>query len=307
MFFDVLTQVLILLILIMLGVLLTRLKMLNETTVKQMTDIVLILVTPCVIIKSFMREFDPSLIKQLLISFLISVIVHIFYIVITCLFIHHKDKSREKVLRFAAIFSNCGFMSVPLLESILGDIGVFYGSAYLAIFNVLVWSYGIFLMSGNRKELSAKKIIINPGIIGMTVALLVFFLNIPLHKIPIISQPIGFIAGLNTPIPMIIIGYHLANSNLFEAVKNLKALFSMALKLFIFPLVTLFGMYFCGVRGDVLVAITISASAPTAAITTMFSSKFGGDTSLSVSMVSLSTIISIISMPIIITIAQIIA
>ena len=60
MFFDVLTQVLILLILIMLGVLLTKLKMLNETTVKQMTDIVLLLVTPSVIIKSFMREFDPS-------------------------------------------------------------------------------------------------------------------------------------------------------------------------------------------------------------------------------------------------------
>ena len=307
MFFNVLSQVTVLLILIMLGVLLTKLKMLNDVTVKQMTDIVLLLVTPCVIIKSFMREFDPSLIKQLLLSFLISVIVHVFCIVIACLSLHERDKSREKVLRFAAVFSNCGFMSVPLLESILGDIGVFYGSAYLAVFNVLVWSYGIILMSGNRKELSLKKIIVNPGIIGITVALLIFFLNIPLHKVPIISQPIGFLAGLNTPIPMIIIGYHLANSNLFEAIKNLKAVFSMVLKLFIFPLVTLFGMYFCGIKGAVLVAITISVSAPAAAITTMFSSKFGGDTSLSVSMVSLSTIISIISMPIIITLAQSIA
>lgn len=307
MFINVLTQVLVLLILIMLGVLLTRLKMLNETTVKQMTDIVLMLVTPCVIIKSFMREFNPSFTGKLLISFLISIVVHVFCIVISCLFIRHQDKSTEKVLRFAAIFSNCGFMSVPLLEAILGDMGVFYGSAYLAVFNVLIWSYGIFLMSGNRKEMSAKKIIINPGIIGITVALLVFFLNIPLHKVPIISQPIVFLAGLNTPVPMIIIGYHLANSNLFEAVKNLKALFSMALKLLVFPLATLFGMYFCGIRGEVLVAITISASAPTAAITTMFSSKFGGDTKLSVSMVSLSTIISIISMPIIIALAQAIA
>ena len=147
MFFNVLSQVTVLLILIMLGVLLTKLKMLNDVTVKQMTDIVLLLVTPCVIIKSFMREFDPSLIKQLLLSFLISVIVHVFCIVIACLSLHERDKSREKVLRFAAIFSNCGFMSVPLLESILGDIGVFYGSAYLAVFNVLVWSYGIILMS----------------------------------------------------------------------------------------------------------------------------------------------------------------
>ena len=104
MFFNVLSQVTVLLILIMLGVLLTKLKMLNDVTVKQMTDIVLLLVTPCVIIKSFMREFDPSLIKQLLLSFLISVIVHVFCIVIACLSLHERDKSREKVLRFAAVF-----------------------------------------------------------------------------------------------------------------------------------------------------------------------------------------------------------
>ncbi len=307
MFVNVLTQVIVLLILIMLGVVLTRFKMLSDTTVKQMTDIVLLFVTPCVIIKSFMREFDPSLTKKLLISFLISIVVHIIYIVISLLLLRHSDKKKEKVLRFAAIFSNCGFMSVPLLDALLGDIGVFYGTAYLAIFNVLVWSYGVFLMSGDKKELSAKKILINPGIIGMVIALLIFFLNIPLHKAPIISQPIGFMAGLNTPLPMIIIGYHLANSNLFTALKSGKAILSMLLKLVIFPLVTLFGMYLCGIRDEVLVAITISASAPTAAITTMFSSKFDADTELSVSMVSLSTVISIVTMPIIITLAQLIA
>ncbi len=291
----------------MLGVLLTRLKMLSETTIKQMTDFVLIFVTPCVIIKSFMREFDPTLTTKLMVSFIISIVVHIFYIVATLLLIRDKNKPKEKVLRFIAIFSNCGFMSFPLLEALLGDTGVFYGTAYLATFNVLVWSYGVFLMSGKREELAVKKILINPGIIGMTIALLVFFLNIPLHKAPIISQPIGFLAGLNTPIPMIIIGYHLANSRIFDALNNYKAILSMLLKLIIFPIATLFGMYLCGIRGEVLVAITISASAPTAAITTMFSSKYEGDTSLSVSTVSLSTILSIVTMPLIITIAQSIA
>ena len=307
MFINVLSQVIVLLILILLGVLLTRLKMLNETTVKQMTDLVLLFVTPCVIIKSFMREFDPVLIKKLLISFLISILVHICYIIISNLLIRDDNKKKEKVLRFAAVFSNCGFMSIPLLEAITGDIGVFYGTTYLAIFNVLIWSYGVFLMSGRKKEFSAKKIIINPGIIGISIALIVFFFNIPLQKVTVISQPINFMAGLNTPLPMIIIGYHLANSNLLDALKNHKAIFSMLLKLIVFPLLTLFGMYVCGIRGEVLVAITISASAPTAAITTMFSSKFGQDTPLSVSIVSLSTIFSIITMPIIITLAQIIA
>ena len=307
MFIDVLTQVAVLLILISLGVILTKLKMLSGPTVKQMTDLVLTFATPCVIIKSFMREFDAKLIKSLLISLLVAVLVHIAYIVLTCIFIRDNDKAKQKVLRFAAIFSNCGFMSVPLLEALLGDTGVFYGTSYLAIFNVLIWSYGIFLMSGDRKELSAKKMIINPGIIGITIALLVFFLRIPLKEMPIISEPIIFLAGLNTPLPMIIIGYHLANSNLLKALTNFKSVFSMALKLVIFPLFTLFSMYFCGIRDEMLVAITITSAAPTAAITTMFSSKYGADTPLSVSMVSLSTVLSILTMPPIITLAQYLA
>ncbi|MBO5321179.1 MAG: AEC family transporter [Clostridia bacterium] len=307
MFIDILTQVCVLFILILLGVLLAKIKMLGETTIKQMTDFVLTIVSPCVIIKSFVREFDPALTKKLLISFFISIVVHIGYILICHLFIHDNDKGKEKVMRFAAIFSNCGFMSIPLLEAILGDDGVFYGTSYLAIFYVIVWSYGVFLMSGKREDLSLKKIVINPGIIGIVLGLSIFFLNIPIHKAPIISEPIIFLAGLNTPLPMIIIGYHLANSKLLSAIKSFKSIFSMGLKLIIFPLLTLIGMYLCGIRGEVLVAITISASAPTAAITTMFSSKYGADTTLSVSMVSLSTIISILSMPFIITLAQSIA
>ena len=307
MFIDVLTQVCVLFILILLGVLLAKVKMLGENAIKQMTDFVLTIVSPCVIIKSFVREFDPTLTKKLLVSFLISILIHIGYIIICHLFIHDNDKAKEKVMRFAAIFSNCGFMSIPLLEAILGDNGVFYGTSYLAIFYVIVWSYGVFLMSGNRKDLSLKKIAINPGIIGIVIGLSIFFLNIPIHKAPIISEPIMYLAGLNTPLPMIIIGYHLANSKLLSAIKSFKSIFSMGLKLIIFPLLTLFGMYLCGIRGEVLVAITISASAPTAAITTMFSSKYGADTTLSVSMVSLSTIISILTMPLIITLAQSIA
>lgn len=307
MFIDVLTQVCVLFVLILLGVLLAKVKMLGENAIKQMTDFVLTIVSPCVIIKSFVREFDPALTKKLLISFLISIVIHIGYILACHLLIHDNDKAKEKVMRFAAIFSNCGFMSIPLLEAILGDTGVFYGTSYLATFYVIVWSYGVFLMSGNREDLSLKKIATNPGIIGIVIGLSIFFLNIPIHKAPIISQPITLLAGLNTPLPMIIIGYHLANSKLLSAIKNYKSIFSMGLKLIIFPLLTLLGMYLCGIRGEVLVAITISASAPTAAITTMFSSKYGADTTLSVSMVSLSTIISILSMPLIITLAQSIA
>ncbi len=302
MFINVFTQVIILFVLISLGAILAKTKVLNEKGVKCMTEMVLLLATPSVIIKSFIREFNKEDFKNLLISFLIAMIAHIVFIVFSHIFLRDNDKNREKVLRFAAIFSNCGYMSIPLQQALLGDNGIFYGSSYIAIFNLFIWSYGIVLMSGDKKYLTAKKLIINPGIIGLFIGLVIFIFSIPLPSV--ISEPIGYMASLNTPLPMIIIGYHLMQSPVLSGLKDIKFLFSMALKLIIFPIAGLFAMLLCGIRGDMLVSLTISFSAPVAAITTMFSSKFEADTSLSVKLVSLSTLLSLITMPVIITLAS---
>ena len=305
MFIDVFTQVVILLLLILVGFVLTKGGVLTEKGAKSMTDMVLTIVTPCVIIKSFMREYDPSLLRNLLIAFLIAALSHIGFILGGHLLLRDKDISKEKVLRYGVVFSNCGFMSLPLQQSVLGDMGVFYGSSYIAIFNLFIWSYGITLMSGDKKYMTPKKLIINPGIISLSVGLIIFLCSIPTPKI--INETVYYIASLNTPLPMIIIGFHLAGSKISDGIKNIKCLFAIALRLFVFPLIALGIMFLCNIRGDMLVSSLISCSAPVAAITTMFASKFQRDTSLSVNMVSLSTILSLISMPLLITLAQYIA
>lgn len=305
MFLNVLTQVIILFILIILGVILTKSKILTEKGVSSITDMVLMLVTPCVIIKSFVREFDKSVLKGLLVSFLISFLVHIGLIILSRLLVHSKEEASERVLRFGTIFSNCGYMSIPLQQAILGDIGVFYSASFIAIFNLFIWSYGIITISGDKKYLTAKKMILNPGIIGLFLGLIVFLLQVPMPKL--VLEPINYMASLNTPLPMIVIGYHLTKSNMLKGLKSLKCIFAMFLKLVIFPLLALGGMYLCGVRGDMLVSMVISCSAPTAAITTMFAAKFEADTPLSVNLVSLSTILSLATMPCLITLAQYIA
>ena len=305
MFINVFTQVVILFILILLDVALTKANILTEKGVSSMTDMVLILVTPCVIIKSFVREFDKSVLKNLLISFLIAFLAHIGFIVLSHLIIHSKEKATERVLRFGSIFSYCVYMSIPLQQALLGDIGVFYAASYVAIFNLFIWSYGIITMSGDKKYLTPKKMILNPGMIGLGIGLIVFLFSSPLPKL--ILEPISYVASLNTPLPMIIIGYHLTKSNLLYGLKSFKCILAMGLKLIVFPAIALGVMYLFGIRGDMLVSSVISCSAPTAAITTMFASKFSADTPLSVNMVSLSTIISLITMPCIITLSQLIA
>lgn len=302
MFQTVFSQVVILFILIFLGFIFNKTKILNDTAVKGITDVVLYVVTPAAIINSFIREFSPSLLKNLGIGLIATFLAHIIFILLSLLLIRSKNPSRQKVLQFGVIFSNCGYMSLPLLQAVLGDDGVFYGATYIAVFQVITWSYGVFLMGDGLKTVTPKKTILSPGVIGFAIALIIFLLEIPMPTV--IRQPISYMASLNTPLPMIIIGYHLANSNILSGLKDLNLLFSIFLKLAVLPLIVVFGFYICGLKGTMPIALSICASAPTAAISTMFASKFGRDTSLSVTVVSLSTLLSVISMPLIATLAE---
>ncbi len=304
MFISVLTQVLILLILILVGVILSKAGVITKEGASVMTDVVLLIVTPCVIIKSFIRELNPETLRGLAISVIIAVLAHIGFILMSLL-LRDKDKGRQRVLQFGTIFSNCGFMAIPLQQALLGDEGVFYGSSFVAVFNLFIWSYGITLMSGDKKRLSPKKLLLNPGVIGLAVGLIIFLTQIPVPDIG--YQAVSHFAALNTPVPMLIIGYHLYNSNILRCLKDVKAIIGILLRLLVFPFIALGVMYLCGVRGVMLVSNTICCSAPIAAITTMFSAKFGADTELSVATVSLSTILSLITMPVVITVAQLIA
>lgn len=301
MFINVTVQVVILFILILVGVVLAKAKILNEAACKGMTDVVLNIATPCVIIKSFIREFDKASLKTLLLSFIIAIVSHLFFIIISHLLIKDNDKAREKVLRFGIVFANCGYMSLPLQQALLGDEGVFIASAYVAIFNVFMWSYGLALMGG-KENINAKKVVLNPGIIAVSIGMVIFLLSIPVPSI--ISEPIGYFAGLNTPLPMIIIGYYLTKSDIFKTFKNLKCIWAMVLRLIILPLAAVVILRLCNVTGTMLISSAISICSPMAAATTMFSARFGADTEASANLVSVSTLVSIITMPLIVTLAQ---
>lgn len=302
MFINVLTQVIILFILILIGFLLAKTKVLNDKSVSGMTDLVLILVTPCVIVKSFFREFNKSDLKDLLISFLLGVILHTAFILLSTLFLRDKNKNRQVVLQYAAVFSNCGFMAIPLQQALLGDNGVFLGSSFVAIFNAFVWSWGVRVMSGDKKSLKPLKIITRPAILALIIGLIVFLLSIPVPKI--VAEPVGMLAALNTPLPMIIIGFHLASSNVLKGVTDIKCILTILLRLVVYPAAAIVGMWLCGIKGDMLISQAICCAAPVAAVTTMFSAKYNRNTELSVNLVSLSTLLSLITMPAMIIFAE---
>lgn len=305
MLIAVFSQVMILMLMIAVGFIAAKTKIMTAEGARCCTDIALIIATPCVIIKSLIREYSKQTMKSLAFAFLITLSVQVLMILLSYLILHSKDKARERVLRFGTIFANCGFMSLPLQQVILGDDGTLYGSAYVIMFNFVAWSFGVFLISGDRKQISPKKLFVNPGLIGLAIGLVIFIFSIPIPKI--LYSAIDYMSALYTPLPMLIIGYHLAQNNLLTAFKDFKCLFAVFLRMIVYPLAVLGFLYILGIRGTLLVSVVISVSAPVAAFTTMFSSKYGADTPLSVNMVSLSTVAAAVTMPLVITLAQLLA
>ncbi len=301
-FITVGTQVLELFILIAVGYLCGRIRILNDKTVRSITDIVLYIVCPCVIVENFIRPFDTDMLGGLLTAAAAAMCIHIVSAVIAMLVFHDKKPERNRVYRFAVIFSNCGYMSLPMQQAILGSDGVFFGAVYIVIFNIVMWTFGVWLSSGDRSSLSVKKIILNPCIIGMAVGFVIFLTSLPVPEI--IEKPVGFLASLNTPLPMMIVGYYLSQTRLTDAFKDGKGFICVLFRLIVIPLLAFGGMMLCGIRGTVLMTCVIAASAPAAAATTMFAAKFDNDAKLSVNLVTLSTLLSVLTMPLIVGFAR---
>ncbi len=301
-FITVGTQVLELFILIAVGYLCGKTKLLQEKAIKSITNVVLYIVCPCVIIQNFVRPFDPDMLGGLLTTGAAALCIHIVSIAIAMLVFHDKTPERNRVYRFALIFSNCGYMSLPMQQAILGADGVFFGAVYIVVFNIVMWTFGVWLSSGDKKSLSLKKILLNPCIIGMVIGVIIFLTSVPIPEI--ISKPVGFLADLNTPLPMLIVGFYLSQTRIRDAFKDGKGFICVLFRLIAIPLLAFGGMMLCGIRGTVLITCVIAASAPAAAATTMFAAKFDNDAKLSVNLVTLSTLLSVITMPLIVGFAR---
>lgn len=295
--FTVAQQVIIVFILIGVGYILRKKNIIDRTGVKQLTDILLIAVTPCVIIKAYYVEFNISRAYSLMIAVLFTVIIHIAAVIISKLIFPAKpDDKKYRVSRFAAICSNCGFMAIPLLSAALGDEGVFYGCAYLVVFTVFYWTYGVYICTGDKKAfLSFRQAFVNPGVIGVAIGLFLFFTRIPLPDTVVSS--ISYIASLNTPVAMIILGAFLVNVDIKKALKNKELYLVCFVRLILIPFTGLFIAKIMNISPMLAQTVMIGAACPSATVTALFAEKYELDTGYASEIVSVSTILSVITVP----------
>ncbi len=302
--YSVATQVLILFILIGVGAVCRKVRLLDDKVVSGMSNLVVNIVTPANIIVAFCREFKTELLVNLLLSFLAAFLTFGIATILAKLLIREKDEDKRCVLRFAAAYPNAGYMGIPLQTALLGEIGVFYCAAYIGMFHMYVWTYGVHLLSREKTGNNLKKIFLSPCIIAIIIGLVLFAL--PVAPPDIIMSPLRSLASLATPVPMIIIGYYLAGSDFKAFFGNRNIYIAAFIKMICSPAIALLICRLLRFDTPIAVSCTIATSAASAAMTTMLATKFGRDTEVSAGMVSFTTLSAIITMPVFIALAYLI-
>ncbi len=277
---------------------------------KFISKLLLYFINPCLVVNSFNKEFDVEKLKQFAFVALVSLVIHGLMILVSTLCTLKKDDV-NLIDRVTSVFTNCGFMGIPLIRGVFGDEGVFYLMGYLIIFNVLLWTWGYYQMSGS---IDLKKIITNPNIIAVCLGLILFC--IPYSLPEFIEKPLSMIGDMNTAMAMILIGVMFASFKMEESML-LQLLKACGLRLILCSLINLlliFGIYkIFGPAGlnlqncrMMLFVVYICSMCPSATSVPSLCCLFNKDTSYASLVVSVTSLLCMLSIPSFVALAEIV-
>ena len=295
-------QTIIMLILILTGVLCAKTKIIGTEANKDLSKFVLQVINPVVIFMAYQSEYRPELAKNLLITFGLSVLSFIIMIVLAYVLVRRKDKRETEIERFSLIYSNCGFMGIPLVDALFGDEGVFYLTAFITVFNIFVWTHGIILISGEKNIKNIVKVLRSPTIISIVLGLLCFFARIRIPAVP--AQALTFIKEINTPMAMIVSGVTMADTDILKLVKNLRVYLICILRLLVIPIAVVGVLSVFNIDSKVMLTIIAASAAPPAAMCTLHCIRYGKNSVYSSEIFTAGTIFSIATLPLIVKIAE---
>lgn len=289
-------QVGILFFMILAGYASVRYGLIKMESKKAFSELLMNLVVPAMILESYMAEFDMKVFSNLMLTFGLGIILHALAVVVTLIVTRKKKNDDAAILKFACIFSNAGYMGFPLIRALFGMEGLLYASAFLSIFTIFMWTIGYILVSG---EVDKKRIVRNictqPSMISIVLGLIIYLGRI---KVPaMISQPLGLLGAMNTPLSMIITGMMIAGSNLKRMFTDRRQVFIVAVRMFLIPALSFLLLKIMGIHGMVVEAVLLLEACPTAAVTSVFAVQFGHDEELAAGAVVITTFLSIFTLP----------
>lgn len=292
------TQVAELFLLIFLGFLSVKAKLLQKDYRKSFSDLLVYLIVPAMIINSYRTKLTEEIFHNIFLVLGLSFLAIFFAILLSrILTLPMRTDERRPILVFALEFSNAGYMGFPLAKALFGEEGLLYASIFVTVFNILLWTVGYSSLNkgGSRMEI-VRSLAHNPVIYAVIFGLVILFFRISIPEI--LAQPISLLGNMNTPVAMIITGMIMGSSDLMAMLKNRKIWFVLPIRMLLIPILTFLLFYLMGVRGMAAQVVLILAACPTAAITSVFAVKYGHDEELAAGSVVLTTLGSILTLPV---------
>lgn len=305
MFFIALSTVLVMLFYAVPGFIMVKTKLVPESGISSFAKLLMYVCQPALIIYSFLQvDFSFALLWQMVFVFLF-VLVILAAVILIChfgIFSKRRGDVKYRIYTLSLCFSNCAFMGVPILEALLPDYpqAVAFSAMFSLAMNIIGWTLGSAVITNDMKYMSVKKIILNPAVIALIVAVPLFVIGVELPES--IDGMITLLGRMTTPLCMLIMGMRLATVSLRSTFARLSQYVIVALKQIILPLLVFAILYFVPVEHDLKISLYIMFACPVASVVLNFAEMLGEGQETAANLVLLGTGLSAITIPLMVLI-----
>lgn len=299
------------------GFALKKLNKLPEQTIAVLCALIIYLAQPIQILYSFMTAtYTEKLLVYMAIALGLAILFNFgFFLLAKLIFSKASDRKKADVATLSSALSNCGFMGIPLIQLLFKNPAItIFAIIYVVAFNVVLWTFGVYVLTGDKSYVSLKKAFLNLPTIMLVIALPIFFcnLNLATNDNPVIESILTFLKYFNdfsAVFPMMILGIRLADMSAKSLVNDKYVYAVSALKLVIFPLIALGVVMLLRLlpimqtsEGNFLAtSMLIAVSMPSATMAITFAETFDGDKEMAVKGTLVTTILSLITVPLFIS------
>lgn len=288
----ILQQTLTMLLLMCIGVVLTRIGILNDAVSGALGKLLVSCIIPCVTIRSFMVPMAEGGLGMLGQSAVLGIASLAVAMAVSFAIFSRQAPEQD----FAAAFSNAGFVGIPLVTATIGEEAVFYIAPMISFLNILQWTYGEWLLTGDSKKVQIKTVLLNPVLMATVIGIVIYVTQLPVPGV--VSKSIEMLADTNTPLAMLVLGSYLAKVPLRSLVADARVWTCSAVRLVVVPLVMVLLIRISGIgTGEMVQALFIASAAPVGANVAIFAQQCDADYEFSVRLVCLSTLLSVASVP----------
>lgn len=298
---EILTSLVMIFLLIIPGIIFRKKDIISAAQSDGISSLAVNITWPCLVVDAMQMDFSAAVLKDSGYMMAAAMVVFAMTAVVTLVLskLLRLDNSKRYITAFMLLFGNTGFIGIPVIRALYGTEAVFFAAILEMVNDVVIFTIGMMLiqMSAGAKLRFEPKLFLNPGLIGVIVGLLLFLLDIRLPEV--IGGAVEMVGDATTPLTMFIIGYQLGGLKAKEILKDASIYVISFTKLLIVPVLALIVLRVAVGDFSLLEKVLIMSFAmPAGSVSVIFSQQYRGETAFATKTVLLSTLFSIVTIPV---------